>query len=133
MNDTASPLFDDSELHALVRRLLPSVNECLVRRHHGTILVRFTAPDDFIATTIATSSANIVCEVDNTFADKHVQPRRIASCTLQMRLTPDLNDERLIWFFAELALLRRREGALQESEFALLYADLHAKRPEASK
>lgn len=118
--------FDDAAFRALASEWLPSVRDIRIHRHNGTICLGFAALDDFVATTIGASSANIVCEVFNTFEGKRALPRDIASCTLKLALAPGLNDERLLWFFAELALLRKGGAILSKDELDALHARLRA-------
>jgi len=124
--DHITPLFEDSAIKTLVTRFLPSIETCRPHRHNGTIVVRFAMLDDFVAATITASSANIACEIFNNFEGKHARPLSIASCELKLQLSPGLDDERLVFFFCELALLRKADGILAEDEFRTLYADLHA-------
>lgn len=127
---TATPTiaytFDEAVFRSLASTLLPSAKHIQFHRHGGTIAFWFDALDDFIAASIGASSANIVCEVSNSFEGKHAQPRTISSCGMKLALAPGLNDERIIWFFAELALLRRGDGTLPEAAFTPLFARLHA-------
>ena len=120
-----APLDDDS-LHALIARLLPSAHDTRVHRHGGTVALRFHAMDDVIAASIAASSANLCATLNNTFEDKHARPRNISSCSIQLAFLPELGDERLRWFLAELALLRRSDGVLSDAEFAIIQATLHS-------
>ena len=106
--------------------LLPSCSEIRCNRHVGTIIFLFEALDDFIAATIGASSANIACSVINTFEGKTTLPRSIASCATRLTLAPGLDDERILWFFAELALLRKSDGVLDGNAFTALFARLHA-------
>lgn len=121
-----APMLDDDALRALLQRLLPSLHHVYIHRYNGTIVLGFASLDDFVATSIAASSANIVAEVCNTFEGKHRLPRGIESCHLKLSLAPGLDDARLAFFFAELALLRRADGDLQEREFATMNARIHA-------
>ncbi len=117
------------DIDSLVHRLLPSAFDLYARAHSGTLSVGFQATDDFVAASIAASSANIRAEVFNTFEGKLSVPRSISSCRIKLFLGRDCADERLIWFFAELAILRRSDNSLNDSDFSELNAWLHAQAP----
>ena len=112
--------FDDATLQTLLTGLLPSLDASYLHRHNGILSVRFRSLDDFICMTIAAGSANIACEVHNTFEDKLVLPRRIASCMVTMRLASNFDDERLVWFFSELLMLRHADGLISKESLAVL-------------
>ena len=120
--------YDD--IDALVRRLLSSAFDLHAHPYSGTLFLGFHATEDFVAASVAASSANIRTEVFNTFKDKLAVPRAISSCRIKLFLNRDLADERMVWFFAELLLLRRSDGLLNETEFSELNAWLHAHLPE---
>ena len=121
-----------ADIDALVRRLLPSVFDLHAHSHSGTLSLGFHSADDFVAASIAASSANIRAEVFNTFEDKRAVPRAISSCRIKLFLGRDFADERLVWFFAELALLRKSDGLLNEAEHSELNAWLHEQVPAPS-
>ena len=117
------------DIDALVRRLLPSVFDLYAHPYSGTLSLGFHATDDFVAASIAASSANIRAEVFNTFDGKLTAPRSISSCRIKLFLDRDFADERLVWFFAELAILRGSDGLLNDCEYSELNAWLHAQFP----
>ena len=116
-------------IDSLVHRLLPSAFDLYAHAHSGTLSLGFQATDDFVAASIATSSANIRAKVFNTFEGKRTAPRSISSCRIKLFLGRDCADERLMSFFAELAILRRSDSLLNDSEYFELNAWLHAQAP----
>ena len=118
------------DIDAFVRRLLPSVFDLYPHPYSGTLSLGFHATDDFVAASIAASSVNIRAEVFNTFDGKLTAPRSISSCRIKLFLGRDFADERLLWFFAELGLLRRSDGLLNDTEYSELSAWLHAQAPD---
>lgn len=125
-------IVDDSDLlfefiDRSIRRVLPSVKTIRIRSRNNDVLLSFGDLSDFVEASAGATSANIKCELINTFEipnEPAFALRTIESCLLRLECVEGCMDIRLCDFIGALVASRIARGLTCGTELEDIRSDL---------
>jgi hypothetical protein len=107
-----------TEFESRLRDYLPSADMLRIRPANNIIFVSFESLNDFIISVMAAASANIRMEITSDFKNKNSIQRGVDSCFIQLELSNQCLDQKLIHFLYEIIQMKINDDSVTADFYA---------------